>query len=137
MIAACPLCSPHGWRVSGWEEKVKERIVKYGSTDQYDRYVAMRRSTLKTATVKGAVEALIPPNLLKPHSGGCEAAIVRCVQVTGKLFVRDLVEVGRTVMDERGEAGALRPEHIQEAYRRLLAEDKVVHLPASHRDDLR
>lgn len=120
---------------SGWEESLKKRIGS--TTDQFDRYEAMRRSTLKTASVKGAVESLIPPNLLRPHSGGCEPAIVRVVQVTGKLFVRDLVEYGRTVMEERGEAGALRPEHIQEAYRRLLAEGKVVHMPASHRDDLR
>ena len=44
----------------------------------------------------------------------------------GKHFCGELVEEGRRVMADRGEAGPLRPVHVQEAHRRLAARGKVI-----------
>ena len=42
-----------------------------------------------------------------------------------KVFVGEIVETARTVMEEWKESGALKPRHIREAYRRLKQSGKI------------
>lgn len=69
--------------------------------------------------------------------------VLQLVVVRGaaKLYVGELIELARTIMDERGtvpscapvflsacatgETGAIRPSHVREAYHRMEAQGKV------------
>jgi hypothetical protein len=52
--------------------------------------------------------------------------LLSCFSIgAAKLFVGDVIEEARCVMDERGETGAIRPWHIRDAYVRLQEQGKV------------
>ncbi|KAJ3068141.1 transcription initiation factor TFIID subunit 11 [Podochytrium sp. JEL0797] len=79
--------------------------------DQLHRFEVFRRSRLSKGAVKKIITTLlgtttVPNNILIAIGG------------TGKLFIGDIVEIGREVMVEYGDEGALSPEHVREAYRR-------------------
>ena len=42
-----------------------------------------------------------------------------------KLFVGEMVEAARVIMEERGDKGPIRPAHLREAFRVLVSEGKV------------
>lgn len=56
---------------------------------------------------------------LPPSSAGLKDSALLLLAGLAKQHVGALVEGGRRVMAERGEAGALRPCHLREAHRRL------------------
>ncbi|ORY46533.1 TAFII28-domain-containing protein [Rhizoclosmatium globosum] len=79
--------------------------------EQLHRFEVFRRSRLPKNSVKKVVTTMlgtttVPANVLIAIAG------------TGKLFIGDIVELGREVMEEWGEEGALSPAHVREAYRR-------------------
>jgi transcription initiation factor TFIID subunit 11 len=77
------------------------------SESQQDRYEAYRRSTLKEGAVRKVMSSVTTLNLPK----------ISLVAVRGaaKLYVGELIEEARTIMDENEETGAIRPWHIREA----------------------
>jgi len=96
---------------------VLTRVVEHFSESQQDRYEAYRRSALKDASVRKVMASVTPLNINK-HT-------LVAVKGAAKLYVGELVEEARTVMDEQGETGVIRPWHVREAYRRLKSEGKV------------
>jgi transcription initiation factor TFIID subunit 11 len=92
-------------------------LQEHFSEAQQERYEAFRRSVLKEATVRKVMAAVTPLSLPKNTMVGVNGA--------AKLFVGELVEEARSVMDERGESGALRPWHVREAYLRLQQQGKT------------
>lgn len=87
------------------------------SDHQKDRYEAFRRSKLKGASVRKVMNSVTPLDLHK------NALVV--AQSAAKLYVGELTELARTIMDEQGEFGAIRPWHLREAYLRMQADGKV------------
>ena len=92
-------------------------LQEHFSESQQDRYEAYRRSVLKEASVRKVMAAVTPLNLPKNTMVGVNGAT--------KLFVGELIEEARTVMDEKGESGAIRPWHVREAYQRLQEQGKT------------
>ena len=49
------------------------------------------------------------------------------IQGSAKVLVREITELARTVMDERGEHGPIFPRHIRESVRRLHVRGALPH----------
>ncbi len=102
------------------EERVAEAsrfLVPHFSEAQLDRYEAYRRGGFKDAAVRRVVGAVTGAVVHR------QAALA--LRTAAKLFVGDVVEEARSLMDERGESGAVRPWHVREAYARLQEQGKV------------
>ena len=97
-------------------------LQEHFSEAQQDRYEAYRRSHLREGTVRKVMSAVTSLNMPKNTMVAVKGA--------AKLFVGELIEEARTVMDEQDEAGPIRPWHVREAYRRLQEEGKVPMEPA-------
>ena len=99
---------------------LRRRILASFTPAQLERYESFRRSVLNRKAVK---------KLAMAATGGAGPAPTVPMLVVlaglGKQFCGELVEEGRRVMADRGEAGPLRPVHVQEAHRRLAARGKV------------
>ncbi|GJJ76341.1 transcription initiation factor TFIID subunit 11 [Entomortierella parvispora] len=80
------------------------------SEEQLQRYEVYRRSVLSRNTVKKLVGTILNQQVTQTMAfvvaGFC------------KVFVGEMVEKAREVMDDWGETGAIRPEHLREAQRR-------------------
>ncbi|KAF5190993.1 Transcription initiation factor tfiid subunit [Thalictrum thalictroides] len=65
--------------------------------------------------------------LLASITGSPKISVPMTTVVSGiaKMFVGELVETARMVMNERRETGPIRPCHIREAHRRLKLEGKI------------
>ena len=85
--------------------------------DQMNRYESFRHSGFQKANMRRVLQSI----------AGCPISIPMTIVMSGiaKMFVGELVEMGRMVMTERNESGPIRPCHIREAYRRLKLEGKV------------
>nr|PNR41670.1 hypothetical protein PHYPA_019075 [Physcomitrium patens] len=85
--------------------------------EQMSRYECYRRSGFQRANMR---------RLLQSVSGG-PVSVPMTIVISGiaKMFVGELVEMGRIVMTERNDTGPIRPTHLREAYRRLKLEGKV------------
>ncbi|KAF9181639.1 transcription initiation factor TFIID subunit 11 [Haplosporangium sp. Z 767] len=84
------------------------------SEEQLQRYEVYRRSVLSRPTVKKARTILnqqVTQTMAFVVAGFC------------KVFVGEMVEKAREVMDDWGETGAIRPEHLREAQRRYKIEE--------------
>ena len=83
------------------------------SPDQQRRYEAYRRSRLHPADVKQLMSAEMGASrkITEPAS----------IVVAGltKLFVGDIVERARVIMEMRKDTGPICPQHLREAYRQL------------------
>ncbi|KAG0257509.1 transcription initiation factor TFIID subunit 11 [Mortierella polycephala] len=84
------------------------------SDEQLQRYEVYRRSVLSRPTVKKARTILnqqVTQTMAFVVAGFC------------KVFVGEMVEKAREVMNDWGETGAIRPEHLREAQRRYKLEE--------------
>mmetsp|Transcript_7894 Transcript_7894/g.13653 ORF Transcript_7894/g.13653 Transcript_7894/m.13653 type:complete len:203 (-) Transcript_7894:401-1009(-) len=111
------------------EAEKRERmkaILALLTPDQMDRYECYRRSALQRSSVKRLMQSLM-------SSGTVSLPMTIVLAGITKLFVGELVEGGKTVMEERSEMGPLRPVHVREAFRRITAEGK---LPTRHKPAL-
>ena len=107
------------------------------SPDQQRRYESFRRSRLNRRHVKKLIEGV-----LKSNSGihGSSIGVIRGTTSTksrrkkddlvdeqsliivagmAKMFVGDIIEQARVIMENRREKGAICPRHLREAYRHL------------------
>ncbi|KAJ1654157.1 transcription initiation factor TFIID subunit 11 [Dispira simplex] len=80
------------------------------SEDQLDRYEAYRRAALNKTVIRRFISSI----LNQPAT--TEMALV--VAGFGKVFIGEIVELAKDVMEERGDQGPLAPVHLREAYRR-------------------
>jgi len=92
-------------------------IVNHFSVEQTNRYEFYRRSSFQ----KAAVRKLISQVTGTPIS----VEIVIAMAGISKIFVGEIIETARTVMDEWRESGPIRPRHIREAYRKLKENNKI------------
>jgi histone H3/H4 len=102
------------------EERVAEAarfLVPHLSEAQQDRYEAYRRAGFKDTAIRRVIGAVTDATVHK------QAALA--VRTAAKMFVGDIVEEARALMDERGETGAIRPWHVREAYAKLQEQGKA------------
>ncbi|KAI9204226.1 hTAFII28-like protein conserved region-domain-containing protein [Polychytrium aggregatum] len=78
--------------------------------EELDRYEVYRRSVINKSTCRKFIQNIIghPP----------QQSVLTIVQGAGKLFVGELVELAKDVMEEWGEEGAITPAQLREAFRR-------------------
>ncbi|KAK3809983.1 MAG: hTAFII28-like protein conserved region-domain-containing protein [Benniella sp.] len=85
------------------------------SDEQLQRYEVYRRSVLSRSTVKKLVGTILNQQVTQTMAfvvaGFC------------KVFVGEMVEKAREVMEDWGETGPIRPEHLREAQRRYKKEE--------------
>ncbi|KAG0048999.1 transcription initiation factor TFIID subunit 11 [Gryganskiella cystojenkinii] len=85
------------------------------SDEQLQRYEVYRRSVLNRNTVKKLVGTILNQQVTQTMAfvvaGFC------------KVFVGEMVEKAREVMEDWGETGAIRPEHLREAQRRYRKQE--------------
>jgi transcription initiation factor TFIID subunit 11 len=98
--------------LSGMRQHEYEQVAKFDAA-QLLRYEQYRRSDLKTGKIKKVLTAINP--VLAKSSDHFLVA----VKGLAKVFVGDVVETALEVREQCGDAGALQPKHLREAYRRL------------------
>ncbi|KAJ1563817.1 transcription initiation factor TFIID subunit 11 [Nowakowskiella sp. JEL0078] len=91
-------------------------IIENMNEEQTKRYETYRRSHLPKASVKKHIQSII---------GTVPPQVPIIVAGAGKLFVGDIVERAKEVMDDWGHFGPIRPEHIREAYRKYRDESNI------------
>ncbi|KAF9354068.1 transcription initiation factor TFIID subunit 11 [Mortierella sp. AD094] len=98
------------------KEELRALLDRF-SEEQLQRYEVYRRSVLSKSTVKKLVGTIlnqqVSPTMAFVVAGFC------------KVFVGEMVEKAREVMEEWGETGAIRPEHLREAQRRYKNEEHL------------
>lgn len=108
------------------EEKKKQKedmtkmvgeIMKHFTPDQQNRYECYRRSAFGKNAIKRLMQSVTGNNVSHKTS-------IVMAGVT-KIFVGEIVETARTVMEEWKETGPIRPRHLREAYRRQQAKGKI------------
>ncbi|KAI7886589.1 TAFII28-domain-containing protein [Lichtheimia hyalospora FSU 10163] len=98
-------------------EKQKEDmklLLENFSNDQLQRYEAYRRSALNRTNVRRLVSQVLNQQ--------CSQTMAIVVAGFSKVYVGEIIEKAREVMEEWGDAGAIRPEHLREAHRRYKLE---------------
>lgn len=101
-------------------EAIRERtrkILSLFTPSQEKRYETYKRSNFKKNNMKTLL------NKFTGHPINNTMYIV--VGSMTKLFVGELVELARIIMEEQGEKGAIQPKHIREAHKRLKYEGKA------------
>ncbi|CAM9891660.1 unnamed protein product [Chrysoparadoxa australica] len=88
---------------------------------QQHRLECWRRSYFDRGYVKQVVEDCIKGSEFQQHRVALKESSMVVVAELAKLFVGDLVESAREIMDSRGEtAGPINPRHYLEAYRQMV-----------------
>ncbi|KAF9580976.1 hypothetical protein BGW38_002169 [Lunasporangiospora selenospora] len=99
------------------------------SDEQLQRYEVYRRSVLSRSTVKKLVATILNQQVTQ--------TMAFVVAGFSKVFVGEMVERAREVMEDWGEMGAIRPEHLREAQRRYKKEEvqrgKGVRVPTGYK----
>ncbi|ORX64424.1 TAFII28-domain-containing protein [Anaeromyces robustus] len=101
------------------KEMLKDLLNEF-SEEQIQRYEVYRRSTLPKAAVKRLVQ-----NILNQSVSNSMGIVVGGFS---KIFIGEIVEKARDVMEDWGDEGAIRPEHLREAYRLYKEERKCKYL---------
>jgi len=92
------------------EEEFKA-LVDVFSDDQIHRYYSFRQSSLNKSAIKKIVSSVLNQQI--------SPTMTFVVAGFGKVFIAEIVEIAREVMDERGDSEGIRPDHLREAYRRI------------------
>lgn len=105
--------------------------------DQQRRYESFRRSRLNRRYVKKLIEGVLksnsgihgssigviggsaPPKSRRKKNGLVDEQSLIIVAGMAKMFVGDVIEQARVIMENRREKGAICPRHLREAYRHL------------------
>jgi len=97
-------------------EKTADVLAKM-TPEQMSRYESYRRSGFQKASIKRIVQSVT----------GVTVSPQMPIVVGGitKIFVGELVETARMVMEERGDSGPIRPTHVREAHRRMKHAGKI------------
>ncbi|KAI9033984.1 hTAFII28-like protein conserved region-domain-containing protein [Phycomyces nitens] len=98
-------------------EKAKEDmkvLLENFTGDQLHRYEGYRRSALNRTNVKRLVSQVLNQQ--------CSQTMAFVVAGFSKVYVGEIIEKAREVMEEWGHSGAIRPEHLREAHRRYKKE---------------
>ncbi|KAJ3190076.1 transcription initiation factor TFIID subunit 11 [Gaertneriomyces sp. JEL0708] len=90
--------------------EAERALLSTFTEDQLQRYEAFRRAHFQKSAMKRYIQSLLGQTI--PES----SAIV--VAGAAKLFVGEMTEKAREVMDDWGDVGPIRPEHLHEAWRR-------------------
>ncbi|KAK9158201.1 hypothetical protein Scep_004775 [Stephania cephalantha] len=95
-----------------------QAILSQFTEEQMSRYESFRRSGFQKSNMKRLIAGII---------GSPKISVPMTIVVNGiaKMFVGELIETARMVMNERKESGPIRPCHIREAHRRLKLEGKI------------
>ncbi|KAK9124355.1 hypothetical protein Sjap_013957 [Stephania japonica] len=95
-----------------------QAILSQFTEEQMSRYESFRRSGFQKSNMKKLIAGII---------GSPKISVPMTIVVNGiaKMFVGELVETARMVMNERKESGPIRPCHIREAHRRMKLEGKI------------
>ncbi|KAF9988944.1 transcription initiation factor TFIID subunit 11 [Mortierella antarctica] len=86
------------------------------SQEQLRRYEVYRRAVLSRPTVKKLVGTILNQQVTQ--------TMAFVVAGFSKVFVGEMVERAREVMEEWGDTGAIRPDHLREAQRRYKKEEQ-------------
>jgi transcription initiation factor TFIID subunit 11 len=86
--------------------------------EQLRRYECYRRSSFPKAAIKKLMSAASGQPSINPNLAIVMAGIT-------KVFVGEMVETAKGVMEELKEDGPVRPKHLREAHRRLKAQGKI------------
>mmetsp|Transcript_20599 Transcript_20599/g.66793 ORF Transcript_20599/g.66793 Transcript_20599/m.66793 type:complete len:172 (+) Transcript_20599:64-579(+) len=94
------------------DERMAALLASF-TPEQLDRYEQFVRSHFSRLAMKRVLSSVM----------GVQPSVQIQIIVCGvaKLFVGELVETARAVMEERSEEGPIRPCHIREAHRRMSA----------------
>ncbi|ORE02574.1 TAFII28-domain-containing protein [Rhizopus microsporus var. microsporus] len=104
-------------------EKQKEDmkiLLENFSPEQLQRYEAYRRSALNRTNVKRLVSQVLNQQ--------CSQTMAFVVAGFAKVYVGEIIEKARDVMEEWNDTGPIRPEHLREAHRRYLKESSFANL---------
>lgn len=94
-------------------EKTKEDmkvLLENFSPEQLQRYEAYRRSALNRTNVKRLVSQVLNQQ--------CSQTMAFVVAGFSKVYVGEIIEKAREIMEEWNDTGSIRPEHLREAHRR-------------------
>lgn len=137
------------------------RLLDQFTSEQLQRYEFFRRSSLPKQKVRKFMEEVLAGAGVGPRAvvkagdlntssrsaavGGSDSSpssvkdkdrpvdTVVAIVMAGicKVFLGELVETARLVMEERGEEGAICPRHVREAYRRQVRSGRVPYIPTN------
>mmetsp|Transcript_1991 Transcript_1991/g.2831 ORF Transcript_1991/g.2831 Transcript_1991/m.2831 type:complete len:172 (-) Transcript_1991:159-674(-) len=102
------------------EKEEEKKILSRMNDIQKARYKAYMEEKLDKEFVRGIITSLLEDTKEKVGKNKAEREILCLVirDVT-QLFVGDIVEESRQVMEEWGDTGPIRPVHMREAHRRI------------------
>ncbi|GAU28564.1 hypothetical protein TSUD_269040 [Trifolium subterraneum] len=93
-------------------------IFSQFTDEQMRRFESFRRAKFQKAKMKQLVASINRTNTVS-------SPISVVVSGIAKMFVGEVVETARIIMEERKESGPIRPCHLREAHRRLKLEGKA------------
>jgi len=106
------------------DDAIMRAMITNFTPEQSSRYEYYRRATFQRSNVKRVMQSVVNSPISQTMSivmGG----------VT-KVFVGEVIESARTIMEEWNESGPIRPRHIREAYRRLKAKNNLPYYPKNN-----
>ncbi|WJX49674.1 hypothetical protein P8452_36077 [Trifolium repens] len=93
-------------------------ILSQFTDEQMRRFETFRRAKFMKAQMKRLIASISGTHTVS-------SPINVAVSVITKMFVGEVVETARIIMEERKESGPIRPCHLREAHRRLKLEGKT------------
>lgn len=106
-------------RVKASQAAMRDLLSSF-SQDHLHRYEIFRRHGFKKETIKRLIQ-----KVYDQHSGGINPNCTIVVSGVAKVFVGELIELARSIMDSAGESGPITPFFILEAHRRMQAIDPL------------